>query len=248
MINLKDVTALDILPDFLCEDDKIKAASYAMNQTAEMILNWIDRTSVYALVDELPEEIVDLLALEFRAQYYDTAANVEEKRGAVKRALLWYRKAGTKSAVQELCQFVFGESTVSEWFDYGGRPYTFKIEILEENRLIDTLGINNFIKAVKNVKNTRSLLEALIFHRKADVIVHAGTATTSCTRQVIVDFFTEEMNREIKSEAAGQANAAFKRQNIVDFEKTEREITQDLQSKAIFVKNESGGMIKDGSI
>ena len=80
MINLKDVTALDILPDFLCEDDKIKATSYAMNQTVEMILNWIDRTSVYALVDELPEEIVDLLALEFRAQYYDTAANVEEKR------------------------------------------------------------------------------------------------------------------------------------------------------------------------
>ena len=51
MINLKDVTALDILPDFLCEDDKIKATSYAMNQTVEMILNWIDRTSVYALVD-----------------------------------------------------------------------------------------------------------------------------------------------------------------------------------------------------
>ena len=31
MTRLKDVTALDILPDFLCEDDKIKAASYAMN-------------------------------------------------------------------------------------------------------------------------------------------------------------------------------------------------------------------------
>ena len=248
MINLKDVTALDILPDFLCEDDKIKATSYAMNQTVEMILNWIDRTSGYALVDELPEEIVDLLALEFRAQYYDTAANVEEKRGAVKKALLWYRKAGTKSAVQELCKFIFGESTVLEWFDYSGRPYTFKIEILEENRLIDTLGINNFIKAVKNVKNTRSLLEAIIFHRKADVTVHAGAAATSRTRQVIVDFFTKESEEEIKNRVAEQANEAFKRQNIVDFEKTEREITQDLQSKAIFVKNESGGMIKDGSI
>lgn len=242
MINLRDVTALDILPDILKEDDKIKAASYAMNKAAELIINIIDKTSVYALLDDLPEEIVDLLALEFRAQYYDTAASVEEKRGAVKKALLWYRKAGTKSVVLELCKFIYGESIVHEWFEYAGRPYTFKIEILGESRLIDTIGINNFILGVKKVKNTRSLLEAIIFHRKADVKVHSGAAAVSCTRQAIVDFFTEEAaEKELKNRAAGQANEIFKWQAIVDFEKIEIKITQDLQTKAILVKMKTEG-------
>lgn len=237
MIKLKDITALDILPGVLKGDDKINAASYAMNKTAELILNMIDNTSVYALLDELSEEIVDLLALEFRAQYYDTAASVEEKREAVKKALLWYRKAGTKSAVLELCKFIYGESAVLEWFEYDGRPYTFKIEILGEDRLIDTTGINNFILGVRRVKNTRSLLEAIIFHRKVNIKVHSGTATVSCTRQVIVDFFTEEaIEKELKNRAAGQANEIFKRQSIVDFEKIEIKITQDLQTKAILIK------------
>lgn len=241
MINLKDVTALDILPDFLRDDDKVKAASYAMNKTAEMILNMIDKTSVYALLDEMPEKIVDLLAQEFRAQYYDVSAGVEEKREAVKKALLWYRKAGTKSAVLELCKFVYGESAVPEWFDYDGRPYTFKIEILGEEKLIDTAGLNQFIMAVRNVKNTRSLLEAIIFHRKASAELYAGAATTSYTRQVIVDFYNKEAEIETMNRTGGQASEAYKRQSIVDFEKTERKITQDLLTEAVLVKMKAEG-------
>lgn len=236
MIDLKDVTVLDILPDALRRDAKIMAASYALNHTARMILSMIDKTSVYALVDVLPEELVDLLALEFRAQYYDIDAKLEEKRGAVKKALLWYRKAGTASVVMELCEFLYGKSIVWEWFDYGGRPYTFKLEMLEENRLIDTAGINNFILAVKKVKNTRSLLEALIFHRKADVLVHSGAAAVSYTRQAIIDFFIEESEEELMYHAAGQANEAYKRQIIVDFKKTEAEISYNLESSVVLIQ------------
>ena len=100
MIDLKNVTALDILPDVLRKDTKVIAASYAMNHTAKMILSMIEKTSVYALVDVLPEKLVDLLALEFRAQYYDMDATLEERREAVKKALLWYKKAGTASVVK----------------------------------------------------------------------------------------------------------------------------------------------------
>ncbi len=236
MIDLRDVTALDILPDALRKDKKVIAASYAMNHTAKMILRMIDKSSVYALVDVLPEELVDLMALEFRAQYYDINAALEEKRGAVKKALLWYRKAGTTSVVMELCEFLYGKSNVWEWFDYNGRPYTFKLEMLEENRPIDTVGINNFILAVKKVKNTRSLLEALIFHRKADVLAHSGAATTSYTRQAIIDFFIEESEKELMNHAAGKANEAFRRQIIVDFEKTEVEIVYNLEANVVLIQ------------
>ena len=236
MIDLRDVTALDILPDALRKDKKVIAASYAMNHTAKMILRMIDKSSVYALVDVLPEELVDLMALEFRAQYYDINAALEEKRGAVKKALLWYRKAGTTSVVMELCEFLYGKSNVWEWFDYNGRPYTFKLEMLEENRPIDTVGINNFILAVKKVKNTRSLLEALIFHRKADVLAHSGAATTSYTRQAIIDFFIEESEEELMNHAAGKANEAFRRQIIVDFEKTEVEIVYNLEANVVLIQ------------
>ncbi|MDE7339743.1 MAG: phage tail protein [Lachnospiraceae bacterium] len=248
MIDLKNVTALDILPDVLRKDTKVIAASYAMNHTAKMILSMIEKTSVYALVDVLPEKLVDLLALEFRAQYYIMDAALEEKREAVKKALLWYKKAGTASVVMELCEFLYGKSIVWEWFDYNGRPYTFKLEMLEESRLIDTAGINNFILAVKKVKNTRSLLEALIFHRKATVLAHSGAATTSYTRQAIIDFFIEEAEEELMNHAAGKTNEAFKRQVIVDFEKAEAEISYDLESNVVLIQKKYSGGMEDGNI
>jgi len=236
MIDLKDVTVLDILPDVLRYDTKIIAASYAMNHTAKLILNMIDNTSVYALLDSLPEELVDLLALEFRAQYYDADAALTEKRESVKKALLWYRKAGTASVVMELCEFLYGKSIVLEWFDYGGRPYTFKLEMLEENRLIDVVGINNFILAVKKVKNTRSLLEAIIFHRKTDTLLYSGAAATSYTRQAVIDFYIEESEETLKNHAAGKANEAFKRQSVIDFVETEKNMTYNLRSNVVIIQ------------
>lgn len=230
MINLGECLTLQVMPEVFRKDVQVQAASYALQKTMRMLMEKVDRSSVYAGIDLLPEPIVDLLADELRAQYYDESLPVGDKREAVKRALPWHKKAGTVSTVRELCEFRYGSSIVQEWFDYGGRPYTFRLEILGEDRLLSVGEIDSFIRAVKAVKNTRSLLEALIFHRKMESTVHSGIASLCWTRQVIVDFYVEQSEENLVSHSAGEVNETFRKQVVVDFGTTEKDIEQEVMS------------------
>lgn len=219
MINIRDGTTLDLIPEALRKEPEIQAASFALHETAKMLLDKVDRSMVYAGIDILPEEIVDLLAEEFRAQYYDGSMNLQKKREAVKKAMQWYKKAGTLSAVDELVEFMYGEHKVHEWFQYDGQPYTFRVEIMGLNVQITEKGMENFRSALQKVKNTRSLLEMLIFHRRIDQQVYSGAAAASYSRQVIVDFYTEQKQENINLHS-GTQRAHYSRQVIVDYSKS----------------------------
>lgn len=188
MINLRDCKTTDILPLVLKKDAYVQAAGHALRETARMLLNKIDKACVYAVLDIMPDEIVDLLAEEFRAQYYDTSLPVEEKRKAVKKALLWHCRAGTVSAVRELTNFVWRSESakVQEWFEYGSDPYLFRI-LLGTNMSIEEDLIDAFLDAVWKVKNTRSHLESITFMRNLDNILYVGGATRSWGNLVIID-------------------------------------------------------------
>lgn len=188
MIDLRDCKTTDILPLVLKKDAYVQAAGYALRETARMLLEKIDRTSVYAVLDMMPDEIIDLLAEEFRAQYYDTSLSLDEKRGAVKKALLWHCRAGTVSAVRELTNFVWRSESakVQEWFEYGSAPYLFRI-LLGTDMSIEEELIDAFLDAVWKVKNTRSHLESITFMRELDNVLYVGAATRSWGNIVIID-------------------------------------------------------------
>lgn len=193
MIDLRDCKTTDILPLLLKKDTYVQAAGYALRETARMLLKKIDSTSVYAVLDIMPDEIIDLLAEEFRAQYYDTSLPAEEKREAIKKALLWHCRAGTVSAVRELTNFVWRSESakVQEWFEYGSDPYLFRI-LLGTDMSIEEALIDAFLDAVWKVKNTRSHLESITFMRELDNVLYVGSATRSWGRLVIIDAWQGE--------------------------------------------------------
>ena len=141
----------------------------------------------------------------------------------------WYKKAGTLSAVDELVEFMYGDHKVHEWFQYDGQPYTFRIEIMGMNVQITEKGLENFLSALQKVKNTRSLLEMLIFHRRIDQQVYSGAAAASYSRQVIVDFYTERKTENINLHS-GTQRTHFSRQVIVDYSKSRRTAKQEVRS------------------
>ena len=85
MIDLRDCLTIQVMPEVFRQDAQIQAASHALRQTMRMLLEKVDRASVYAGIDLLPDAIVDLLAEELRAQYYDHTLPLAEKREAVDR-------------------------------------------------------------------------------------------------------------------------------------------------------------------
>lgn len=204
MIDLRDCEPVNIMPQALRKDARVRATGFALKKTAGMLMEKIDRTAVYAGIDLLPEKIVDLLAVELRAQYYDTALSIEDKRKAVKKALLWHCKAGTVSAVEELTNLVWKSDSaqVQEWFDYGSAPYLFRI-LLETNISIEEEKINAFLDALWKVKNTRSHLESITFKRRMEQTLYMGAAPRSWGNVVITDVWkdTYREHKELHSRA-----------------------------------------------
>ena len=127
MIKLQDSNITDILPEVFTSDPKNVALGYALQGAMRRLLEYSRTTSVYAAIDVAGDDVLDMLAAELDTQYYDVLLDVEAKRKLVKNTLIWYGKAGTPAAVEELITSVFGEGRVEEWFDYGGEPFYFKV-------------------------------------------------------------------------------------------------------------------------
>lgn len=163
MIKFEDSEIIQILPERLKNMPEAEAVSYAIGNAVKKIVKYARLTSVYAVIDQLPEQFLDLMALESRVQYYDEKLEIGKKRELLKQTLVWYQKAGTPGAVQELVQTVFGVGEVQEWFEYGGKPYCFRITT---NADTDPQTIAKFEKIIQSVKNTRSHLERVTFSRR----------------------------------------------------------------------------------
>ena len=193
MIDLHDCEPLKLMPEAFRGDPQIQAMSYAFREMARMLLAKIDPVTVYAGIDILPEQIVDLLAEEFRAQYYDTSLSVTEKRKAVKKALLWHCRAGTVSAVRELTDLVWRSESaqVQEWFEYDAAPYLFRV-LLETDMPIEEDKIEDFLAALWKVKNTRSHLEAIAFRRRSNQTLYVGAAIRSSGHIIITDVWNDK--------------------------------------------------------
>lgn len=163
MINYYNSEIVQILPDNIAKSPEVSAVSYAISRATAALVAFSKYTGVFAEIESVPEKILDLLAVELRAPYYLETMKIEQKRQIIKNSILWYRKAGTPYAVNELITVVFGQGEVKEWFEYGGRPYTFKIKT---DTLVTEDIIKHFNKIIGSVKNTRSHMEAIEVKRK----------------------------------------------------------------------------------
>lgn len=174
MIDLKNSNITYLLPSHLKQKAEVKAFGFALNNMVKRILKLCDRISLYSGIDKLDGEILDILAAEFKTQFYDTSLSVEIKRELVRNTLKWYMRVGTPVAVEEIVKAVFGEGRVIEWFEYGGKPFRFKIKT---NTVIDNTNVEKFKALIRNVKNVRSMLEIVEIERNIRSEYNYGSYT-----------------------------------------------------------------------
>lgn len=165
MTSLFDSEIIQILPDVLAKKPETKALSYAISQMVKRILGYCEKTPLYAAIDKQTDDVLDLLAIELDAQYYDTNLDIESKRSIIKGTLAWYLTLGTPSAVENMVKAIFGEGQVSEWFEYGDLAYHFKITT---NAQMTPELFDKLKTMTKKVKNVRSELRSVEIIRKID--------------------------------------------------------------------------------
>lgn len=159
MRNLNNISVLDLLPPNIRNDSNVQAAAKALDVEFRAVTAAISDCYFYSQIDSLPETVIDMLAVQFHADFYAPNLPIEIKRDLVKNAGSHHRTNGTPAAVEALVTSVFDEGIVEEWWEYGGDPFHFKV--ITFNSSVANEQADEFTRAVNTVKNVRSVLDGV---------------------------------------------------------------------------------------
>ena len=176
--DLKSVSLLDILPSNLLADKQINAAAQALDEELQKVTATIKEELILPRIDELSEAVIDLLAWQLHVDFYEELTTIAEKRNAVKQSIAMHRIKGTRTAVELALHMVYTSGEVSEWFEYGGRPYYFRVRFIRPET-IRTEDVDRVIRIIHTVKNTRSWLESIGFSRPVRIEMYHGAAVST---------------------------------------------------------------------
>ncbi len=187
MTKLYDGQLTDLILNNSRYNVEVRAISYALLMEKQRLINLAQRTRTMAVVDELPEDILDVLAVELRTPYYTGDMTIEQKRSIIKGTLVWFYKAGTPAAVAELVASVFGEGKVVEWFDFTEEPITpGTFDIVTNARMTEELA-SEFLRIIQRVKNTRSHIRRVLVERRCEMNEHAATGTIAAPQTPVLN-------------------------------------------------------------
>lgn len=129
MTDLREARLVDLLPKAVADRQEVKALSDAWHDLAVMTLDFSDRAKTYTGIDQAPEVLLDILAVQFRVDWYRDDYPVETKRELIKTAMEVHRHCGTRWAVEKALSLIYPKTSIKEWFEYGGQPGYWRLNV-----------------------------------------------------------------------------------------------------------------------
>lgn len=164
----------DYLPDVLKNDPKMRAFADVVTMQMLEVSRHMDDVLIYSRLDKLQEPLIDILAYDMHIDWYDYSFPLEIKRSILKNSVKVHKKTGTKYAVETVLKSIHKGASVQEWFEYGGRPYFFRVDIDIGDIGLSEVSIHEMVSELQAYKNIRSHCERIRYSLrpgKADVKV-----------------------------------------------------------------------------
>ena len=171
MNNIEDYFIHKNLPQSL-DKENVQEVAKVVDDTLLSFDKTIAEVLIYPAIDMLGSELINTLAIQMHCDFYDDTLPLAVRRNLVKNSIAWHRIKGTPAAVEQMIQTVYQTGVVEEWFDYGGEPFFFKVNLGDSQ--ITTQKIKNLIKMINASKNVRSWLEVLRFSKSIDITRYLG--------------------------------------------------------------------------
>lgn len=129
MIELHEVGLVEGLPPDVAKEPWVQILDAVFRERRKKELEAAERLKIYTDIDRADEAVLDILAVQFRVDWYDTSYPIETKRRIIKTALEVRRYCGTEWAVQKALSSIYPNVEISEWYDYGGRPGYWRMNV-----------------------------------------------------------------------------------------------------------------------
>lgn len=191
-MKLTELTMLALQTAVMQKDPTTQALCTALDGELKKTIEGIYNILVYQSLNSLDDtpfahQLVDELAWQFHCDYYDKNADIKTKKAVVKQSIKIHQKKGTPQAVIDLLGTAFPSNTqLYEWYQYGGKPYHFKITTSSLNDVAH----NQFFKALESVKNVRSICDGVeTFVAVYNAVVSRNDIASTVKYEMIVGTF-----------------------------------------------------------
>ena len=170
-MNDNDLYSVDFtrsLPPPLKNDPEMNALGRVIAEQLQITARQIPKNIIYARIDELDEQTLDILAYDLHVDWYDYGHPIAAKRAVIKDSVRVHKRLGTLYAVKTALGSVYPESEIEEWFDYGGEHHRFRVvlDVTHSRAPADYVSIK---KAVHFYKRLSAQMENMIYQCRVDV-------------------------------------------------------------------------------
>lgn len=171
---------LSTLPYALAQDKNIHALAAAVAQELTIRAGESREAMLYQRIDELPNDVLDILAVDFAVDWWDERWPIERKRRSIKDSWRIHRMLGTPEAVNLAVQAAFGAGRVEEWFQYNGRPHHFRVTGLSLE--MAQTGYSSFLRLMELTKRKSSTLDAVVMETRHTQRLYTGCGVARCDK------------------------------------------------------------------
>lgn len=167
MNKLEHASYTAIFPENLKKYKNLTAFSKNIENTFKTyIINKIQYLAFFYNLEIQEDKVLDEIAWFFNIDKYRIDLDREIKIKLIKSAYWVHSKKGTKAAVISQLKNLNYEIKIEEWFEYGGRPFTFRL--ITGNESNDKNWLKNVLSLIEEYKNVRSILEAFYLLREKE--------------------------------------------------------------------------------
>ena len=173
------------LPQALRADPSAVALAETLTELLAARPAEIDRLRIYPAIDTLDEPLLDILAHDFKVDWWDPEYTLEEKRRTLKDSWRVHRLLGTRAAVETAISAIYPHTQVLEWFEYGGEPYHFRLDINITNDSIDSAKQRRVLERLNFYKSLRSHNDGVTYFVEAEPAIAKAASSTPSLNETI---------------------------------------------------------------
>lgn len=217
MTDLWGTGLIEGLPPAVADEPWVRIMDKVYRERHQREMEAAELIHIYTQIDSQPEEILDVLAVQFKVDWYDSNYPLEAKRSIIKTALEVRRYYGTDWATLKAISAIYPRSEIEQWYDYGGTPGHFRVICSVDGALIPVKR-REIRRSVNIYKRMTAHLDSLYLQVQAGIEIecefsslvyrvpyasetmYAGTWPRTTTHAGIAD-------GELEVETEGNANA-----------------------------------------
>lgn len=172
MININEVSIVDLLPQSVKEDPTMQAFALTLDEYLKVAKDEVYKLRRLTRIDELTSDEANDMAYQMHVDFYDPNLPLDTRRQLIKNSINFHRIKGTPAAVEQLIDILFGDGVVEEWFQYNGIPGHYRVKTSNPAATRDRVA--EFYRAIDSVTRFSAKLDSVVLEQTEQMDLYFG--------------------------------------------------------------------------